>query len=69
METREWNLFDATMVCEGNPEIAGIDPMTLTEDDMLSAWQYLIDTGAAWTLQGFFGRQASALIAAGYCTR
>lgn len=69
MQPREWNTFDATMVCEGNPEIAGIDPMELTQDDILSAWQHLIDTGTAWTLQGFFGRQASALIAAGYCTR
>lgn len=69
MVTREWTDFDATMVCEGNPEIAGIDPMELTRDDIISAWQHLIDTGMAWSLQGFFSRQASALIAAGYCTR
>ena len=37
-----------------------------TEEEILSAWQYLVDTGLAWSLQGWFGRTASALIDAGY---
>ena len=37
-----------------------------TEEEILSAWQYLVDTGLAWSLQGWFGRTASALINAGY---
>ena len=37
-----------------------------TEEEILSAWQYLVDTGLAWRLQGWFGRTASALIDAGY---
>lgn len=38
-----------------------------TEAEQIEAWQYLIDTGLAWTLQGCFGRQATALIEAGVC--
>lgn len=39
-----------------------------TEEQVVEAWQHLIDTGMAWTLQGWFGRQTQALIEAGVCT-
>lgn len=37
------------------------------EETLIEAWQHLIDTGLAWTLQGWFGREASYLIEAGIC--
>ena len=36
-----------------------------TEEEVINAWQYLVDTGLAWNLQGFFGRTAKALIEEG----
>tara|TARA_B100001250_G_scaffold414345_1_gene452099 strand:- start:1790 stop:1993 length:204 start_codon:yes stop_codon:yes gene_type:complete len=38
------------------------------EGEYIQAWQHLIDTGMAWTLQGSFGRTAMDLIEQGYCT-
>jgi len=35
------------------------------ENQVLEAWQYLVDTGLAWKLQGWFGRTAAALIDSG----
>ena len=37
-------------------------------DEEVEAWQYLIDTGLAWQLQGWYGRTAQRLINDGYCT-
>ena len=36
-----------------------------SEEQVLDAWQFLVDTGLAWKLQGFFGRTATALIEEG----
>ncbi len=38
-------------------------------DETRAAWQYLVDSGLAWTLQGWFGRHAAAMIEAGEITR
>ena len=35
------------------------------EAEVLKAWQVLVDTGLAWRLQGWFGRQAKMLIERG----
>lgn len=58
--------FEACMIAEGNWELAGYEP---DWDTTIEAWQLLIDTGVCWRLQGWYGRQATALIEAGVCTR
>ena len=39
----------------------------LTDDETIQLFQSLIDSGLCWKLQGMYGRQAEALIEAGYC--
>lgn len=39
-----------------------------SEEQVLEAWQHLIDSGVVWQLQGAFGRQALALINEGLCS-
>tara|TARA_R100001460_G_scaffold37086_1_gene71179 strand:- start:324 stop:497 length:174 start_codon:yes stop_codon:yes gene_type:complete len=38
------------------------------DHEVIAAWQYLIDIGLVWKLQGYFGRQAARLIEDGVCT-
>ena len=37
------------------------------EAEYIAAWQQLIDTGLAWSLQGWFGRTAKFMIQQGFC--
>lgn len=36
-----------------------------SQEQHIEAWQFLVDTGLAWQLQGWFGRTAVALIERG----
>ena len=40
-----------------------------SEEQVIEAWQYLVDTGLAWQLQGFFGRTAQRLIEEGHINK
>jgi len=37
-----------------------------SEKEQKTAWQWLLDTGLCWKLQGFYGRTASAMLDDGY---
>jgi len=50
--------FDAVMIAEGE--------MEADEEKKLEAWQFLQDSGLAYQLQGWFGRNAQRLIDEGY---
>jgi len=52
--------FDAVGIAEGFIDAE-------SKEQVIEAWQHLIDTGLAWSLQGWFGRTAEALIEQGIC--
>ena len=47
--------------------IEGFSGEDHTEEEILQAWQALIDSGLVWRLQGFYGRTAQYLLDNGIC--
>ncbi len=56
METK-MDMYTAVAIAEGMQEA--------DDEETLDAYQYLVDTGIIWKLQGSFGRVAQHLIDAG----
>ena len=56
-EIQEYEMDDykAVSIAEGFQEPE-------SEEQVLAAWQHLVDTGLVWQLQGWFGRTAHDLI-------
>ncbi len=50
--------FEAIGYAEGFMEPA-------SKEQIIEAWQHLVDTGLAWRLQGWFGRNAKRMIEEG----
>jgi len=50
----EMTPINAVLIAEGEIET--------DQETQIDAWQYLVDTGIVWTLQGSFGRIAQELI-------
>jgi hypothetical protein len=48
--------------------IMDIECGDISEERFIECYQYLIDNGIVWNLQGSYGRTAMALIEAGLCT-
>lgn len=62
-EKTEMTTYLACAIAEGFCEGEGA-----SEQEQIEAWQYLIDTGECWSLQGWYGRTATALMEQGICT-
>ncbi len=56
--------YMATAIAEGFCE-----GENATEKQQICAWQWLIDKGQCWELQGWFGRTATSLIEQGICEK
>jgi len=59
-ENTRMTLYLACAIAEGFCEGEGA-----TEEEQIEAWQYLHDTGKAYTLQGWYGRTALDLLEEG----
>lgn len=59
--TRQLSVYDCCAIIEG------FDGEEHTQEEVIAALQRLINLGVVWSLQGFYGRTAAAMIEEGYC--
>lgn len=64
MSKIKWTSYLATAYAEGFCE-----GENATAKEQIEAWAYLIKTGLCWNLQGWFGRNAEALIDGGIVSK
>jgi len=66
-------MSEATLNAEGKfdltTRIIEFETGEATEEQVIELFQYLVDTGLAWSLQGTYGRTAEALLEAGVITK
>ena len=66
-------MSEATLNAEGKfdltTRIIEFETGEVTEEQVIELFQYLVDTGLAWSLQGTYGRTAEALLEAGVITK
>lgn len=63
MENKINSSYDACSIVEG---FCGYDA---SAQEQLEAWAYLIKSGACWSLQGWYGRNATYLIESGIISK
>lgn len=61
-KTKLYRTMTAYIACS---IVEGFSEEDHTEVEVLTAWQWLVDTGLCWRLQGWYGRTAYALVTNG----
>lgn len=59
MAKKKWDSYSACACVEG------FDGEEHSEEEQLSAWKYLYDSGVCWSLQGWYGRTVVSLLEQG----
>ena len=61
---KKMDSYNATGLAEGFVEPSS-KKAEEKEKEIISAWQWLVDTGQVWHLQGSFGRNANSMLESG----
>lgn len=66
-QTKEYKQMTPYRACECAEGFGSGENATLKE--VAASWQYLVDTGLCWQLQGWYGRNAVTLIENGIISK